>query len=184
MAFEPGCSRVTLLGKKQFDLQTGQGIAGATTTTWNYDPYRGWLASKRYADNTGPTYSNTPAGRLAGRRWARTVGAQPLSTTYLYNPAGDLQTVDYSDATPDVTYGYDRLGRQVSISSSGMTLNRVYSPSGLLLAERYTGGVLGGLAVTNLYDAVLRRTNLAVWRGSSRLYSVDYRYDPAADWPW
>ena len=44
---------------------------GAATTTWNYDPYRGWLDSKAYANGLGPTYGYTFAGRLASRTWAR-----------------------------------------------------------------------------------------------------------------
>ncbi len=55
---------------------------------------------------------NSDAGRLLTRTWARTVGGQPLVTTYGYNGAGDMTTVDYSDTTADVTYGYDRRGRQ------------------------------------------------------------------------
>ena len=32
--------------------------AGARVTTWNYNPYRGWLDSKTYDDNTtGPAYT-------------------------------------------------------------------------------------------------------------------------------
>lgn len=36
-------------------------------TTWNYDPQRGWLSSKRYADNQGPNYTYYPSGRLHTR---------------------------------------------------------------------------------------------------------------------
>jgi YD repeat-containing protein len=43
---------------------------------------------------------------LASRTWARGV-----TTTYTYNDAGDLSALDYSDATPDVAYHYDRRGR-------------------------------------------------------------------------
>jgi hypothetical protein len=38
--------------------------SGAATTTWNYNPSRGWLDSNRYNDNTGPNYTYTDAGRL------------------------------------------------------------------------------------------------------------------------
>ena len=43
-------------------------------------------------------------------------GGQPLTTTYTYDPAtGELSLIDYSDATPDITFAYDRLGRQKEI---------------------------------------------------------------------
>lgn len=61
-----------------------------------------------YADGLGTIYSNTPAGRLAWRQWARSVGDTPLETLYGYNDAGDLSGVDYSDSTPDVAYTYNR----------------------------------------------------------------------------
>src|SRR5690606_19070940 len=63
------------------------GDAGKAVTTWNYDAQRGWLENKRYHDNTGPSYTYEPSGRLATRTWARTPG---VTTTYTYNEAGDL----------------------------------------------------------------------------------------------
>jgi len=74
--------------------QNYAGYSGAATTTWNYNPYRGWLDNKRYADNTGQNYTNTAAGRLKTRVWAR-----GISTTYTYNNAGDLSAIIYSDST-------------------------------------------------------------------------------------
>ena len=50
---------------------TNWGQAGAEVTTWAYDPYRGFLAGKTYADGHGPSYGYTAAGRLASRTWAR-----------------------------------------------------------------------------------------------------------------
>jgi hypothetical protein len=43
---------------------------------------------------------------LSRRTWARGV-----TTIYAYTPGGELSSADYSDATPDVTRGYDRRGR-------------------------------------------------------------------------
>src|SRR5439155_13655494 len=71
---------------------------GARVTTWNYDPYRGFLSNKRYPDNTGPDYAYTAAGRLRSRAWARRgSGGQRVLTTYNYNGAGDVYTVTYSN---------------------------------------------------------------------------------------
>jgi hypothetical protein len=39
------------------------------------------------------------------------------------------------------------------------TLN--YNLAGELLGESFSGGTMAGLAITNLYDALLRRTNLS-----------------------
>ena len=46
------------------------GDAGKAVTTWNYNPARGWLDNKRYADNSGPSYIYKPSGRLLRKRKA------------------------------------------------------------------------------------------------------------------
>jgi len=105
----------------------GPNGARTVTTRWNYDLYRGWLKSKDYPDAVtgqppaqggtgGPVYTNTPAGRLQSRVWKRAV-----TTAYSYNTAGDLQTIDYSDSTPDVSYTHDRRGRRVTATCNGIT---------------------------------------------------------------
>ncbi len=164
-------------------MKTWQNFAndsGVATTTWNYDVYRGWLTNKLYADSTGPKYTYTPGGRMETRTWARTVGGDPLVTTNFYNNAGDMSGVDYSDATPDVTYTYDRLGRQKTIAHNGTITTFTYNEAGLVLTESYSGGTLSGLSVTNGYDQYLRRTNLTTLNGSTVLARTSYGYDTAS----
>ena len=86
--------------------------AGARVTTWNYDPYRGWLDSKTY-DGGAPAL-RTPTRRPGACRRApgRAASPPPTATT----GAGALASVSYSDSTPGVTYPYDRLGRPASPS--------------------------------------------------------------------
>src|SRR5439155_3926876 len=58
---------------------------------------------------------------------------------------------------------------------------RAYDDPGDLLSERYTGGRLGGLSITNGYDQYLRRTNLVLLSSpSAPLSSTTYRYDNAS----
>ncbi len=87
--------------------------------------------------------------------------------------------MSYSDGTPAVTYTYDRLGRQKTITSAGMNITRHYNNLGKLLAESYSGGLLNGITVTNIYDQYLRRTNLVVKVGANAVYSTTYAYDNA-----
>jgi RHS repeat-associated protein len=154
-------------------------------TTWQYDGYRGWLRGKFAADpatgqaqtNTGVRYTYSDAGRLLTRTWTRTVDSQPLVTTYGYNGAGDLTSVDYSDDTPDVTYAYDRLGRQTGVTQDGgSALSRAFNDAGQLTGETYTAGPLAGLSVTNQYDSLKRRTNVALLAGVTRLTTNTYGY--------
>jgi RHS repeat-associated protein len=159
----------------------GLGGTGARVTTWNYDSQRGWLNSKTNADGNGPSYTYTPAGRLASRTWVRLVGGQPLVTSYSYDQSGSLANVSYSDGTtPCVTNSYDRLGRLSSVVCNGMMDTLTYNLANELLGESFSGGSLAGLAITNYYDQYLRRTNLTSLNGTSALATTVYGYDTAS----
>jgi RHS repeat-associated protein len=159
--------------------QNFSGNAGVAVTTWNFDGARGWLTNKVYDGNTvGPSYTFTGSGKLKTRIWARTVGGQPLTTTYGYNPAGDLQSVSYSDGTPGITNGFDRLGRQIAVSNGDTVCAFAYDDASELLSESYSGGLLAGLSVTNGYDPLLRRTAVALASQPSTL--VQFGFDAAS----
>jgi hypothetical protein len=154
---------------------------GAAVTTWNYDGYSGFLTNKAYADGNGPGYSYTAAGRLSTRTWARLVGGQPLVTTYAYDNAGIMATVNYSDSTPGLGYAFDRLGRQIAVTNGATVCNWTYNNANQPLTESYTGGPLNGISVTNGYDKFLRRTNLSILNSSSSvLASTAYGFDAAS----
>jgi RHS repeat-associated protein len=156
---------------------TGFPTTGSRVTAWNYDQYRGYLTGKTYPDSTGPTYDYTYSARLKDRLWAR-----GINTAYTYDNAGELSTVTYNDSTPGVTYGYDRRGRQTSVTVGGtIVTTRAFNDAGNLLSESYSGGPLDGFSVTNGYDTLLRRTNLTVLNpASSVVYRVGYSYDAAS----
>jgi len=152
--------------------QSYTGNQGAAITAWNYDVYRGWLTNKSYADGLGPKYTYTPAGRTSTRIWARSV-----TNTYSYDNVGGLTVMSYSDSTPGVTYSYDRLGRQKTITQNGMTTTFTYNDAGKVLSESYSGGTLTGLSVTNGYDQFLRRTNLVALNSTTPLLTNSYSFD-------
>jgi len=143
--------------------------SGAATTTWNYHTKRGGLISKKFPDNNSVLYTNTPGGRLTSRTWAR-----GIVTTYGYNPAGDLASVDYSDSTPDVSYTYDRLGRKTQVTDGAGTHDFTYNSAGQLLTESFP---LAGVTVTNSYDTLLRRQSLDSGTG---IPPIQFAYDAAS----
>jgi YD repeat-containing protein len=155
-----------------FSLGAG---SGARVTTWNYDPYRGWLTSKIYADNNGPSYQYTAAGRLMKRIWAR-----GITTSYTNDGAGEILRILYSDGTPAVTNTYDNLGRLVSVVANGMTDSLTYNLAGQPLTESFSGGPLNQLSVTNCYDNFLRRTNLTSLVANNPLVQQAFGYDAAS----
>ena len=87
---------------------------------WVNDAASGLLVRKRDAQLREVAYTYDAAGRLLTRTWSRSVGGQPLVTTYGYDPVTrDISSVTYSDGTtPAVGMTYDRLGRQVSATTA------------------------------------------------------------------
>ena len=59
----------------------------------------------------------------ADGRWEHAVGIWRdhsecnIGTGYTLNEAGEIEAVNYTDSTPGVSYGIDRLGRQTNIES-------------------------------------------------------------------
>ena len=103
-------------------------------TTWNYDTNRGWLGSKKYADNNGPSYTYTAAGKLKTRAWARTV-----VTTNSYNNAGQLSGISYPASTPSVAMVYNREGDNSAFTQGAITTTWSYSGNGQVLLQTALG---------------------------------------------
>jgi YD repeat-containing protein len=156
------------------------GGTGAATTTWSYDPYRGWLASKRDAAGNGCDYTYSPSGRLSTRLWGR--GSPRLQTSYGYDVFGSPSSITYSDGlTPSVSFTYDRRGRQIGVVDGACTISRSYNDANLFTGESYAGGTLGGFSVTNTYDSVLRKGSAGVRNPSGAAFaSATYGYDGAS----
>ena len=57
-----------------------------------------------------------------------------------------------------MTNTYDCLGRPPNILRNGVTPTLAYDRANDLLGESYVGGVLNGLATTNVYDGLPQRT--------------------------
>ncbi len=184
-------------------MKTWQGFAsgaGAATTTWNYDPYRGWLVSKDYPDpssglppsqpgTTGPTYEYTPGGRLSTRTWRRlgTDNATGIVTTYTYGFSqtgtghGDLVGVAYSNDpanTLGVDYTLDRLGRRSQVNCGDIVTALTYDDANEPLSESYGGGILDGLSLNWAHNNSLQRASLDLG-GITGTYSVTYGYSLA-----
>jgi len=162
--------RVTLTTWQDFT-----GNAGTAVTTWVYDAITGRLSQKLYPDGKGPSYTYTAAGRLLTRTWAR-----GIVTTYGYTAAGDQLSFDYSDtATADVTYAYDRQGRQTSVTDAVGTRAITYTAAGQPDVITYTGGPLDGIALDYAQDSLNRPAGYAATMGSQTVASASYGYDTA-----
>ena len=140
-------------------------------TQWQHDLATGLVTNKVYADGKGTAYAYTADGKLSRRTWAR-----GIATDYGYTAAGELETVDYSDATPDVSYTHDRLGRPVTITDVLGTRTNVYDVATLALAQEK---LPDGLTLTRSQDVLGRPAGISVAGGGDpgQLYAVEYGYD-------
>jgi len=94
-----------------------------------------------------------------------------------------LVSVVYSQdpqSTPSTTYTYDRRGRRATAVRNSITTTFAYNDADDMFSESYSGGTLGGLALTNVFDTLLRRTTNNVWNGATRLAQAIYTYDAAS----
>ena len=122
-------------------------------TAWLYDEATGLLTNKLYADGKGPTYTYTPQGQLATRIWARGV-----ATVYAYDPAsGAMTNILYSDGTPSVSFTFNRLGQQATITDGTGTRSFTYNDSLQLIAETNAFGT-----ITRQYDLLGRNAGFTV----------------------
>ena len=152
------------------------GDAGKAVTTWNYNPQRGWLDNKRYADNTGPGYAYWPSGRLRNRYLVR----EGRYSGYYYNSAGEVMQQVYNGGAPQVDIAYDRAGRPKTITDGSGTRTLTYDASGQLKDEDYTAGLLNALGVHRTFDSLSRVNGLAALSASSAFNQVSYGYDAAS----
>jgi RHS repeat-associated protein len=139
--------------------------------TWLYDPATGLLTNKVYADGKGTKYSYTSDGKLSTRAWARGV-----TTTYRYNESGAITNIDYSDSTPDVTFGYDRQGRQTNAIAAGVAAYGFeFDPvTSAMTNEVMSLAVLpASRSLVRAYDALLRPSGIGLDNGQAVAYSYD-----------
>lgn len=151
-------------------MSTSSGI-----TIWTYDSQRGWLTGKTDADNKTVGYTYTAAGRLQTRTWAR-----GITTSYGYNAAGDLNSINYSDSTPGITLTHDEQGRLIEAVDATGARTLTHNAAGQLASETVNGGLADGLGLEIGYDALLRRSNSIAKRGGTTLVSTGYSYDSAS----
>lgn len=157
--------------------QNYAGNTGAAITTWTYDPARGFLTGKTYADGQGLRLAYTAAGRLATRTWARGV-----ASSYTYNNAGEIISTVYSDGTPSVTATYDREGRPWTVTDASGKLTRTYDnrADGIATEAYGSSGLLAGVVVQHGFDPLSRPNRVTASVGSTSLVQTDYGYDLAS----
>lgn len=158
---------------KMKKMKTWRDPAGdPDVTTWLNDPVLGVL-EKTDAANETVSYSYLTGGALHTRTWARN-----LTTTYGYDDAGRLDSVDYSDATPDVSTTYDRLSRPQTITDGSGSRTQTYDgPAGAWDKLTYAAdSTLGAVSVERGFDVQMREDELQVVQGGQPIASTGLTY--------
>jgi RHS repeat-associated protein len=174
----------TYRGGKGWQLANFPVSAAGTVdvTKWIYHEPTGVLNKKEDALGRQVVYGYDAANRLQNRRWARTdAGGNPLQTVYAYNAnTGEMNTIDYSDATPDVTMTFDRGGRTSTVTDAAGSHVMTYNPRGEMAGDAVTGGILDGVNVASGFDEFLRRNQLQATSGANTLINQTYGYDASS----
>lgn len=158
-------------------------------TTFAYD------AANRMTGETRPlnhlwTYVYDAAGnrtQMVSARGNATQAAGDGTTSWLYDRAGRLTGIDYSDSTPDVTFGYDAAGHRTQMTDGASVQTYAYDDVGRLtqatrgsdtfayaydLAGNLTGRTYPGASAAYVYDADSRMTSVASG-GATTSYAHD-----------
>lgn len=117
---------------------------------------------------------------LAGRRTG-TTDAAGRTTAASYDAAGQLMAVDFSDAaTPDVSFGYDQLGRRSTMTDGTGTTSYAWDSLGRLTATTNGAGSFVGYG----YDLASRLTAITYPNGRTvnRGHDATGRFDSVTDW--
>lgn len=141
------------------------------TTTFAYDD-AGHLSSKTSPIGQLWTYTYDPSGNLKTMVDANGNATQTSgdgTTTYDYDHAGRLSSIDYSDSTSDVTLAYDAAGNRASMSDGAGTETRTYDA-----ADRLTGVTRGTDSFSYAYDSAGNLTSRTYPDGTT----TSYGYDP------
>lgn len=143
-------------GAANLDAEAWPSLSGGDVTTWHYQYTTGLLAAKWYPDGKGTYYSYDKLHRLSSRTWERPLGGQAYMyiTRYGYEPStGELVSVNYPDATPDVAMTYDRLGRPLTVTDATGTRSFAYDPAKLRLdTETLPSGFYGARVLKRDYQ--------------------------------
>jgi RHS repeat-associated protein len=158
---------------------TANDTTKAEVTGWTLDPFTGRVSTKTFNSGATKGYVNlyTKAGLLATNTSAR-----GSSSKFVYNSAGELQSVDLgANGNLAYQYKYDRLGRLLETTNAyensqngGSTQlgkrSFSYDDSAanpyLLENETATSGLFAGLRLHYTYDNKGRRRSVSLQRGS------------------
>jgi len=117
-------------------------------------------------------HGQTAAEVIYGRTDANN---NPLVTTYSYDTAtGELISVDYSDATPDIAYTFTRTGQPLTITDVVGTHTFTYNAQLQEVSETITGGLYSKVLIRSYTTTGMKGRKLGLAVGGVANYSYGY----------
>lgn len=145
--------------------------SGSDVTRWNYDPIKGVLLDKTYADGSKTSYTYDSWGRLLTRKQDRGV-----LTTYGYDVVtGQLTNIRHSDGTPSVSITYDVMERISAIQDASGSRIVEYNGLGDVSSETTSG--LTESALTYAYDSLGRPSGYTLSLNGTKIQQTTLAYD-------
>ncbi|WP_405623976.1 DUF6531 domain-containing protein [Streptomyces sp. NBC_00076] len=170
--------RVTTYGYNKLDQLTTVTAPDGAVTTYDYDTVGnitkrtdandhttayGYDAVRRLTTVTDPLNRVTSYEYDADNHLTKKTTPRG-STTYTFDPRGLPTKTDYSDATPDATFGYDNAGRMTARANAKLSEDFVYDAVGNLTKTR-------GFSYT--YDAAGQMLTRKYPDGNTIAYAYD-----------
>ncbi len=142
--------RATTYSYNKLDQLTTVTAPGGAATTYGYDAV-GNMTGRTDANNHVTTYAYDAAHRLTSvtdpldrvTSYAYDADSNPVkvttprgTTTRTYDVRGLATKIDYSDSTPDVTFGYDDAGQMTARANARISEDFTYNSVGDLTKTR------------------------------------------------
>lgn len=143
-------------------------------TVWHYDGGTRVLLAKEDAAHHAVAY-----GRQLTDHIEKRTDARGRVATYSYTAAWELGGITYSDATPPVSFTYDRLGRMLNATDAAGTHTYTHNAASQQTSDSVTGGLFAGITVSAGYDGLFRKETVTATRGGQSLVAQGYTYRPA-----
>ncbi|MFF2901985.1 DUF6531 domain-containing protein [Streptomyces sp. NPDC057966] len=161
--------RVTTYGYNKLDQLTKVTAPGGAVTAYAYDTVGnvtkrtdandhatnyGYDAARRLTTVTDPLNRVTSYAYDADSNRTKKTSSRG-SATYTFDPRGLATKIDYSDATPDATFGYDNAGRMTARANAKLSEDFVYDAVGNLTKTRgfsYTYDAAGQILTRKYAD--------------------------------
>ena len=143
--------------------------ANGYSTTYNYNAYKGTLKSVTDANGkeTKYTYDANTDRMTSVEAVDKASAADNSKVTYIYEPNGQLTSIQSPGSSPTYNFVYDKWGnnKYVKVGSQTLVTNTYKSNNGLLTQQKYGNE----FTVGHNYDSLDRETSRS-YNGATKFY--------------